>query len=162
EDTKQVIADLTTHEQEAVIAKGGRGGRGNSRFQSPRNPAPAFAENGEPGEDKNIKVELNLIADVGLVGFPSVGKSTLLSVVTADLPGLSEGTHAWAVLRYSFLRHIEPTMVLVHVIDIAAIEGRDPYGDYLTINQELKEYDEKLMKRPQIVVANKMDMRGAE
>ncbi|HLR52849.1 MAG TPA: GTPase ObgE [Candidatus Avamphibacillus sp.] len=193
EDTKQVIADLTTHEQEAVIAKGGRGGRGNSRFQSPRNPAPAFAENGEPGEDKNIKVELNLIADVGLVGFPSVGKSTLLSVVTAakpkiadyhfttlvpnlgvvdtsdhrsfvmaDLPGLIEGAHAGVGLGYQFLRHIERTRVIVHVIDMAAIEGRDPYGDYLTINQELKEYDEKLMKRPQIVVANKMDMPGAE
>lgn len=192
EDTNQVIADLTKHDQEEVIVKGGRGGRGNSRFQSPRNPAPAFAENGEPGEEKNIKVELNLIADVGLVGFPSVGKSTLLSTVTsakpkiadyhfttlvpnlgvvdtqdhrsfvmADLPGLIEGAHEGVGLGYQFLRHVERTRVIVHMIDMAAIEGRDPYEDYLTINEELKEYDQKLMNRPQLIVANKMDMPGA-
>ncbi|MBU5466516.1 GTPase ObgE [Virgibacillus sp. MSJ-26] len=193
EDTDQVIADLTQHEQEAVIVKGGRGGRGNSRFQSPRNPAPAFAENGEPGQERNIVVELNLIADVGLVGFPSVGKSTLLSTVTsakpkiadyhfttlvpnlgvvdtqdqrsfvmADLPGLIEGAHQGIGLGYQFLRHVERTRVIVHIIDMAAIEGRDPYEDYLTINKELKEYDQKLMSRPQLIVANKMDMPGAD
>jgi|SRR5690625_657099 len=193
EDTEQVIADLTQHEQEAVIVKGGRGGRGNSRFQSPRNPAPAFAENGEPGQERNIVVELNLIADVGLVGFPSVGKSTLLSTVTsakpkiadyhfttlvpnlgvvdtqdqrsfvmADLPGLIEGAHQGVGLGYQFLRHVERTRVIVHIVDMAAIEGRDPYEDYLTINKELKEYDQKLMSRPQLIVANKMDMPGAD
>ena len=193
EATEQVIADLTQHEQEAVIVKGGRGGRGNSRFQSPRNPAPAFAENGEPGQERNIVVELNLIADVGLVGFPSVGKSTLLSTVTsakpkiadyhfttlvpnlgvvdtqdqrsfvmADLPGLIEGAHQGVGLGYQFLRHVERTRVIVHIVDMAAIEGRDPYEDYLTINKELKEYDQKLMSRPQLIVANKMDMPGAD
>jgi len=193
ENTKQVIADLTKHKQEAVIVKGGRGGRGNSRFQSPRNPAPAYAENGEPGEEKNIIVELNLIADVGLVGFPSVGKSTLLSTVTsakpkiadyhfttlapnlgvvdtqdqrsfvmADLPGLIEGAHKGVGLGYQFLRHVERTRVIAHIIDMAATEGRDPYEDYLTINKELWEYDQKLMNRPQVIVANKMDMPGAE
>lgn len=193
ENTNQVIADLTKHEQEAVIVKGGRGGRGNSRFQSPRNPAPAFAENGEPGEERDIKVELNLIADVGLVGFPSVGKSTLLSTVTAakpkiadyhfttlapnlgvvdtqdnrsfvmaDLPGLIEGAHEGVGLGHQFLRHVERTRVIVHIIDMAAVEGRDPYDDYLTINKELEEYDYKLMSRPQIIVANKMDMPGSE
>lgn len=193
EETDQVIADLTIHEQEAVIVKGGRGGRGNSRFQGPRNPAPSFAENGEPGEEKHIKVELNLIADVGLVGFPSVGKSTLLSVVTAakpkiaeyhfttitpnlgvvdtsdqrsfvmaDLPGLIEGAHEGVGLGHQFLRHVERTRVIVHVIDMAATEGRDPYEDYMTINDELKKYDERLLNRPQIIAANKMDMPDAE
>ncbi|GAB3050290.1 GTPase ObgE [Virgibacillus ainsalahensis] len=193
EETNEVIADLTVHEQEAVIAKGGRGGRGNSRFATPRNPAPDFAENGEPGKERNIKVELKLLADVGLVGFPSVGKSTFLSVVSAakpkiadyhfttlapnlgvvdtndqrsfvmaDLPGLIEGAHEGVGLGYQFLRHVERTRVIVHVIDMASTEGRDPYDDYLKINQELKEYDAKIMERPQIIAANKMDMPGAE
>ncbi|WP_339214515.1 GTPase ObgE [Ornithinibacillus sp. FSL M8-0202] len=193
EDTEQVIADLTIHGQEAVIAKGGRGGRGNSRFATPRNPAPDFAENGEPGEEKNIKVELKLIADVGLVGFPSVGKSTFLSVVSAakpkiadyhfttlapnlgvvdtgdqrsfvlaDLPGLIEGAHQGIGLGHQFLRHVERTRVIIHVIDMAGTEGRDPFEDYVKINTELKEYDEKLMTRPQVIAANKMDMPGAE
>ncbi|MFS0672932.1 GTPase ObgE [Ornithinibacillus sp. 179-J 7C1 HS] len=193
EDTNQIIADLTIHGQEAVIAKGGRGGRGNSRFATPRNPAPDFAENGEPGEEKNIKVELKLIADVGLVGFPSVGKSTFLSVVSAakpkiadyhfttlapnlgvvdtgdqrsfvlaDLPGLIEGAHQGIGLGHQFLRHVERTRVIIHVIDMAATEGRDPFEDYEKINKELKEYDEKLMTRPQVIAANKMDMPGAE
>ncbi|MFC2948474.1 GTPase ObgE [Virgibacillus sediminis] len=193
EDTEEVIADLTTHEQKAVIAKGGRGGRGNSRFASPKNPAPEYAENGEPGQERNIKVELKLLADVGLVGFPSVGKSTFLSVVSAakpkiadyhfttlspnlgvvdtgdqrsfvmaDLPGLIEGAHEGVGLGHQFLRHVERTRVIVHVIDMASTEGRDPYDDYRKINEELKEYDEKLMNRPQIIAANKMDMPGAE
>ncbi|SHF65708.1 GTPase ObgE [Ornithinibacillus halophilus] len=193
EDTDQVIADLTTHNQEAIIAKGGRGGRGNSRFATPRNPAPDFAENGEPGQERNIKVELKLIADVGLVGFPSVGKSTFLSVVSAakpkiadyhfttlapnlgvvettdqrsfvlaDLPGLIEGAHEGVGLGHQFLRHVERTRVIIHVIDMAGTEGRDPYDDFIKINQELKEYDENLMERPQVIAANKMDMPGAE
>ncbi|WP_010098992.1 GTPase ObgE [Ornithinibacillus scapharcae] len=193
EDTDQVIADLTIHGQEAVIVKGGRGGRGNSRFATPRNPAPDFAENGEPGEEKNIKVELKLIADVGLVGFPSVGKSTLLSVVSAakpkiadyhfttlvpnlgvvdvgdgrsfvlaDLPGLIEGAHEGVGLGHQFLRHVERTRVIIHVIDMAGTEGRNPFDDYQKINNELREYDERLMTRPQIIAANKMDMPDAE
>ncbi|MGX4669722.1 GTPase ObgE [Cerasibacillus sp. JNUCC 74] len=193
EDTNEVIADLTTHGQQAVIAKGGRGGRGNTRFATPRNPAPDIAENGEPGQERMVKVELKLIADVGLIGFPSVGKSTFLSVVSAakpkiadyhfttltpnlgvvdtndqrsfvmaDLPGLIEGAHEGIGLGYQFLRHVERTRVLVHVIDMAAMEGRDPYEDFVKINQELEKYDEKLMKRPQIIAANKMDMPSAK
>ncbi|HLR62595.1 MAG TPA: GTPase ObgE [Lentibacillus sp.] len=193
EDTGEVIADLTEHGQEAVIANGGRGGRGNSRFASARNPAPELSENGEPGQERNIKVELKLLADVGLIGFPSAGKSTLLSVVSAakpktaeyhfttltpnlgvvdtddqrsfviaDLPGLIEGAHEGIGLGYQFLRHVERTRVLLHVIDMAGIEARNPYDDFVKINRELKEYDAKLMERPQIIAANKMDMPGAE
>lgn len=193
EETGEIIADLTLHEQTAVIAKGGRGGRGNSRFATPSNPAPELSENGEPGQDKTITLELKLLADVGLVGFPSVGKSTLLSVVSAarpkiaeyhfttivpnlgmvetednrsfvmaDLPGLIEGAHSGVGLGHQFLRHIERTRVIVHVIDMAATEGREPYEDYLTINKELSEYNLRLTERPQIIVANKMDMPGAE
>ncbi|MBP1947664.1 GTPase ObgE [Virgibacillus litoralis] len=193
EDTQEVIADLTTHGQETVIAKSGRGGRGNSRFATPRNPAPEIAENGEPGQERNIKVELKLLADVGLVGFPSVGKSTLLSVVSAakpkiadyhfttlapnlgvvdtadnrsfvmaDLPGLIEGAHEGIGLGHQFLRHVERTRVILHVVDMSSFEDRDPYDDFVKINQELEEYDNQLMNRPQIIAANKMDMPGAE
>lgn len=191
--TNEVIADLVEHGQRAVIAKGGRGGRGNTRFATPANPAPEIAENGEPGQERDVILELKLLADVGLVGFPSVGKSTLLSVVSsakpkiaeyhfttivpnlgmvetedgrsfvmADLPGLIEGAHAGVGLGHQFLRHIERTRVIVHVIDMAAAEGRDPYEDYLTINRELQEYNLRLTERPQIIVANKMDMPDAE
>jgi GTPase len=192
-ETKEIIADLVEHGQTAVIAKGGRGGRGNSRFATPANPAPELSENGEPGQERDVILELKLLADVGLVGFPSVGKSTLLSVVSAakpkiaeyhfttivpnlgmvetadgrsfvmaDLPGLIEGAHEGVGLGHQFLRHIERTRVIVHVIDMAATEGRDPYEDYLTINKELKEYNLRLTERPQIIVANKMDMPDAE
>lgn len=191
-ETKQIIADLTTHGQRAVIAKGGRGGRGNTRFATPANPAPELSEKGEPGQEREVMLELKILADAGLVGFPSVGKSTLLSVVTAakpkiadyhfttlapnlgvvetedgrsfvlaDLPGLIEGAHSGAGLGHQFLRHIERTRVIVHVIDMSAMEGRDPYEDYVTINKELEEYNLRLMERPQIIVANKMDMPGA-
>ncbi|MBW8350188.1 GTPase ObgE [Bacillus sp. IITD106] len=193
EETKEIIADLVNHGQQAVIAKGGRGGRGNIRFATPANPAPEIAENGEPGQERNIILELKVLADVGLVGFPSVGKSTLLSVVSAakpkiaeyhfttivpnlgvvetgdgrsfvmaDLPGLIEGAHEGIGLGHQFLRHIERTRVIVHVIDMSGMEGRDPYEDYCTINQELKEYNLRLLERPQIIVANKMDMPEAE
>ncbi len=189
----KLIADITKHGQRAVIAKGGRGGRGNVRFATSHNPAPHLSEKGEPGEEKEIRVELKLIADVGLVGFPSVGKSTLLSVVSAarpkiadypfttlqpnlgvvdtedhrsfvmaDLPGLIEGAHEGVGLGHQFLRHIERTRLIVHIVDMASMEGRDPYEDYMKINEELKQYDESLIERPQIVVANKMDMPGAE
>jgi len=192
-ETKEVIADLVEHGQQSVIAKGGRGGRGNTRFATPSNPAPEIAENGEPGQERDVILELKLLADVGLVGFPSVGKSTLLSVVSsakpkiaeyhfttivpnlgmvetedgrsfvmADLPGLIEGASEGVGLGHQFLRHIERTRVIVHVIDMAATEGRDPFEDYLTINRELKEYNLRLTERPQIIVANKMDMPDAE
>ncbi len=193
DETKEVIADLTEHGQRFVVAKGGRGGRGNTRFATASNPAPEIAENGEPGQERYVTLELKLLADVGLVGFPSVGKSTLLSVVSAakpkiadyhfttivpnlgvvetedgrsfvmaDLPGLIEGAHQGVGLGHQFLRHIERTRVIVHVIDMAAIEGRDPYEDYLVINEELKQYNLRLTERPQIIVANKMDMPNAE
>lgn len=193
EDTGQTIADLVTHGQKAVVAKGGRGGRGNTRFATPANPAPEIAENGEPGQERNLTLELKVLADVGLVGFPSVGKSTLLSVVSAarpkiaayhfttivpnlgvvetedsrsfvmaDLPGLIEGAHEGVGLGHQFLRHIERTRVIVHVIDMSGMEGRDPYEDYVTINNELKEYNLRLTERPQIIVANKMDIPEAE
>ena len=193
EDTGNIIADLTKDGQRAVIAKGGRGGRGNARFASSRNPAPKICENGEPGEKFNLRVELKLLADVGLVGFPSVGKSTLLSVVSkarpqiadyhfttivpnlgvvqvkdgrsfvmADLPGLIEGASQGKGLGHQFLRHIERCRVIVHIIDMSGSEGRDPYEDYVTINKELGEYEYRLLERPQIIVANKMDGEEAE
>jgi GTP-binding protein len=190
-DTGEVIADLVEHGQRAVIAKGGRGGRGNIRFATSANPAPEIAENGEPGQERNVTLELKLIADVGLVGYPSVGKSTLLASVTAakpkiaayhfttltpnlgvvdlgeksfvmaDLPGLIEGAHAGVGLGHQFLRHVERTRLIVHVIDMAATDGRDPYEDYKRINEELKLYNMKLEHRPQIVAANKMDLPEA-
>lgn len=193
DDTGNTIADLTKDGQRAVIAKGGRGGRGNARFASSRNPAPKICENGEPGEKFNLRVELKLLADVGLVGFPSVGKSTLLSVVSkarpqiadyhfttivpnlgvvqvkdgrsfvmADLPGLIEGASQGKGLGHQFLRHIERCRVIVHIIDMSGSEGRDPYEDYVTINKELGEYEYRLLERPQIIVANKMDGDEAE
>jgi len=181
------------HGQQYVVAKGGRGGRGNSRFATPRNPAPEVAENGEPGQERYVVLELKVLADVGLVGFPSVGKSTLLSVVSAakpkiaeyhfttivpnlgvvetedgrsfvmaDLPGLIQGAHEGVGLGHQFLRHIERTRVIIHVVDMGGLEGRDPYEDYKTINEELKEYNMRLTERAQLVVANKMDMPDAE
>ena len=187
--TKELIADLVEVDQEVVVAKGGRGGRGNIRFATHKNPAPDIAENGEPGEEFEIELELKVLADVGLVGFPSVGKSTLLSVITsakpkigayhfttivpnlgmvrtqsgesfavADLPGLIEGASQGVGLGTQFLRHIERTRVILHIIDMSASEGRDPYEDYLAINKELESYNLRLMERPQIIVANKMDM----
>ena len=191
-ETGDVLVDLIEKDQEFAVAKGGRGGRGNIRFATPRNPAPEVAENGEPGEDKILLLELRVLADVGLVGFPSVGKSTLLSVVSnarpkigayhfttitpnigmvqvgygdsfvmADMPGLIEGAHSGAGLGIQFLRHIERTRVLLHVLDMSELEGRDPYEDYKTINDELESYNLRLMERPQIIVANKMDMPEA-
>lgn len=188
-ETGALIADLTQHEARAVVARGGRGGRGNSRFASARNPAPDFSENGEPGEVLDVTLELKLLADVGLVGFPSVGKSTLLSAVTsaspkigaypfttikpnlgvvetkdgrsfvmADLPGLIEGASEGTGLGHQFLRHIERTKVIVHLIDISSTDGRDPVEDYHTIRQELALYNEQLMSRPELIVLNKVDL----
>jgi GTP-binding protein len=191
DDTGEVIADLVENGQRAVIAKGGRGGRGNMRFATAANPAPHIAENGEPGQERYVTLELKLIADVGLVGYPSVGKSTLLASVTAarpkiaeyhfttltpnlgvvdlgdrsfvmaDLPGLIEGAHQGVGLGHQFLRHVERTRLIIHVIDMAAVDGRDPYEDYKQINEELRLYNLKLEERPQIVAANKMDLPGA-
>ncbi|MCB4942852.1 GTPase ObgE [Streptococcus mutans] len=190
--TGKVIADLVKNGQEFIVAHGGRGGRGNIRFATPRNPAPEISENGEPGEERELALELKILADVGLVGFPSVGKSTLLSVITAakpkigayhfttivpnlgmvrtksgdsfavaDLPGLIEGASQGVGLGTQFLRHIERTRVILHVIDMSASEGRDPYEDYLAINKELETYNLRLLERPQIIVANKMDIPQA-
>ncbi|MEQ9809462.1 GTPase ObgE [Streptococcus jiangjianxini] len=192
-ETGKVLTDLIENGQEFVVARGGRGGRGNIRFATPRNPAPEIAENGEPGEERRLELELKILADVGLVGFPSVGKSTLLSVVSAakpkigayhfttivpnigmvrtksgesfvmaDLPGLIEGAHQGVGLGTQFLRHIERTRVILHVIDMSASEGRDPFEDYQTINNELESYNLRLMERPQVIVANKMDMPESE
>jgi GTP-binding protein len=193
DDTGETIADLTRHDQQVVIAKGGRGGRGNTRFKSAVNTAPAIAENGEEGQARWVTLELKVMADVGLVGFPSVGKSTLLSVVSAaqpkigayhfttitpnlgmvdlgdersfvmaDLPGLIEGAHTGVGLGHEFLRHVERTRIIVHVVDMSGMEGRDPFEDWTKINEELRLYNVKLADRPQIVAANKMDMPESE
>jgi GTPase len=193
DDTGETIADLTRHDQQVIIAKGGRGGRGNIRFKSAVNTAPAIAENGEEGQARWVTLELKVMADVGLVGFPSVGKSTLLSVVSAaqpkigayhfttitpnlgvvdlgddrsfvmaDLPGLIEGAHTGVGLGHEFLRHVERTRIIVHVVDMSGMEGRDPFEDWVKINDELKLYNAKLADRPQIVAANKMDMPDSE
>jgi GTP-binding protein len=187
-----VIADIIHHKQEVIVAKGGKGGRGNAYFATARIPAPEICEKGEPGEEKDIRIELKVLADVGLVGFPSVGKSTLISVVSAarpkiadypfttlvpnlgvvktkdgrsfvmaDLPGLIENASQGAGLGFQFLKHIERTRVIVHVLDMDANDNRDPYHDYIKINQELATYNPKLMLRPQIIVANKMDLPNA-
>ena len=187
-----IIADINEINQKVLIAKGGRGGRGNCHFVSSRHQAPEIAENGEFGERITVRLELKLLADVGFVGFPSVGKSSLLSVISAakpeiaayhfttlapilgvvkvdenknfvvaDLPGLIEGASQGKGLGFNFLKHIERCRVLVHVIDMASTESRDPYNDYLTIKHELEEYNPSLLKRPQLIVANKMDQDEA-
>lgn len=193
EETGEVLADLTEEGQTAVIAKGGRGGRGNAKFSTSANRAPTFAELGEPGEEKKLVLELKVLADVGLVGYPSVGKSSLIasvsaarpeiaeyhfttltpvlgvvslgeehSFVMADIPGLIDGAAEGVGLGHDFLRHVERTKIIVHVVDASGIEGRDPVEDYYKINNELKLYSDKLAKRKQILAANKMDLPGAE
>lgn len=192
-DTNLIVADLKNKNDEVVVAYGGRGGRGNTAFKTPSNPAPNFSENGEPGEVKYLKVELKMLADVGLVGLPSVGKSTIISMVSkakpkiaayhfttltpnlgvckdklgrsfvmADLPGLIEGASQGEGLGDRFLRHIERTKVIAHVIDMSGYEGRNPYKDYQIINKELADFSEKLLKKPQIIIANKMDLPNAK
>ena len=191
-DTGLIIADLTKKDDRIVVAKGGRGGRGNMAFATHSNPAPSFCENGEPGEIRKVKVELKLLADVGLVGMPSVGKSTIISMISAskpkiaayhfttltpnlgvvrasnnrsfvvaDLPGLIKGASLGEGLGDKFLRHIERTRVIAHVIDMSGFEGRNPYEDYVTINNELKSFNPKILEKPQIIIANKMDIDGA-
>lgn len=192
-ESDRVIVDLKEKGQTYVIAKGGRGGRGNAKFATPTRQAPGFAEPGRKGEERKIKLELKLLADVGLIGFPNVGKSTILSVlsaakpkianyhfttlkpnlgvvrvseeksfVIADIPGLIEGASEGVGLGHEFLRHIERTRVLVHVLDASGSEGRMPVEDFNIINEELFKYNEKLRDKPQILVANKMDMPDSE
>jgi len=187
-ETGKVLVDLTASNQRAILAHGGRGGKGNSRFSTSTRRAPKFAQLGEKGEERSVILELKSIADVGLVGFPNVGKSTILSVLTsahpkiadyafttlspnlgvvkwrehsfvlADIPGLIEGAHEGAGLGHDFLRHIERTRMLVHVVDVSGIEGRDPIQDYHRINFELASFSEKLARLPQVVAANKSDL----
>ena len=191
-DTNLIIADLTKKGDKVVVAYGGRGGRGNIAFATRSNPAPNFAENGEPGEYKKVKVELKLLADVGLVGLPSVGKSTIISkisaskpkiaayhfttltpnlgvvkvdsrsFVVADLPGLIENASLGEGLGDRFLKHIERTRVIAHVVDMGALEGRDPYEDYVLINKELENFNPAILEKPQVIIANKMDMEDAK
>ncbi len=191
-DTGLIIADLTKKDDKVIVAKGGRGGRGNTAFATPSNPAPNFSEHGEPGEERTLKVELRLLADVGFVGMPSVGKSTLLSkisaskpkiaayhfttltpnlgvvktidnrvFVAADLPGLIKGASLGEGLGDKFLKHIQRTRVIAHILDMSGIEGRDPLEDYEIINKELKDFDPNLILKPQVVIANKMDLENA-
>lgn len=190
--TGAVIADLVEDGQEYCAAKGGRGGKGNACYVTSTNRAPTFAEKGEPGENRWLKLELKLLADVGLVGYPSVGKSSIIaqvsaarpeiaayhfttlspvlgvvrldkerSFVLADIPGLIEGAHEGVGLGRDFLRHVERTKVLLHIVDVAGVDGRDPIEDFDKINKELVEYSERLGRRKQLVVANKMDLPEA-
>ncbi len=188
-ETGKVVADLSKPGQEELVLKGGKGGKGNSHFATSTRQVPRFAQAGEEGEEKEVILELKLLADVGLLGFPNVGKSTFLSVVTdakpkianyhfttiepnlgvvktkngdsfviADIPGIIEGASAGVGLGIQFLRHVERTRLLLHVIDVSGTEGRDPVQDFYTINEELKKYSEKLSSRKQIIVANKIDI----
>ncbi len=192
-DTGLIIADLVNKNDSVVVATGGRGGRGNIALATRSNPAPSYCENGEPGEVRKVKVELKLLADVGLVGMPSVGKSTIISkisaskpkiaayhfttltpnlgvvrvrenksFVVADLPGLIKGASLGEGLGEKFLKHIERTRVIAHVIDMAGTEGRHPYDDYYTICNELKQFNEEILNKKQIIIANKMDCEEAK
>jgi GTP-binding protein len=186
--TGELLHDFTSDGERWLAARGGRGGFGNSHFATSTNRAPRYHQEGSPGEECELQLELKLLADVGLVGFPNAGKSTLISVVSAakpkiadypfttlephlgvvdlgefrtfviaDIPGLIEGAHRGAGLGDRFLRHVERTKLLLHLVDVSSIAGRDPVNDYETINQELAAYDENLATRPQIVVATKID-----
>lgn len=192
-ETGVVIADLTKNNEEATICYGGRGGRGNVSLSTRSNPCPSYAEKGEPGEARKVLVELRMIADVGLVGMPSVGKSTILSMISnanpkiasyhfttlspnlgvvktntnedyvvADLPGLIEGASDGIGLGHKFLKHIERTKIIAHVIDMSGEEGRNPYDDYVAIRKELESFSPKLLTKPEIIIANKMDGENAK
>ena len=191
-ETGLIIGDLTKNGEEIIVSYGGRGGRGNVTLATRSNPCPSYCEKGEPGEIRKVKVELRMLADVGLIGLPSVGKSTILSMITnanpkiasyhfttlspnlgvvsmkdfsytvADLPGLIEGASNGVGLGHKFLKHIERTKVLAHVIDMSGSEGREPYDDYVTIRHELEEFSKKLISKPEVIIANKMDIDGAK
>ena len=192
-DSNDLLADLTSVGQSSVLAEGGLGGKGNARYKSSTNQAPRIAEKGEPGQEKGLELELRLIADIGLVGYPNAGKSSILARVSAakpkiagypfttlapvlgvvrvddeknfvlaDIPGLIEGAHSGTGLGDEFLRHISRTRVLIHVIDTASVDGRDPVEDYKNINEELSLYDGRLGELPQVIAANKMDLPPAE
>ena len=191
-ETGAIIGDLTKNGEEVIVAYGGRGGRGNVTLATRSNPCPSYCEYGEPGENRKVKVELRMLADVGLVGLPSVGKSTILSMVTnanpkiasyhfttlspnlgvvtsedysytiADLPGLIEGASNGLGLGHKFLKHIERTKIIAHIIDMSGIEGRNPYEDYLTIRKELENFSPKLIQKPEIIIANKMDIEASK
>jgi GTP-binding protein len=193
EETGRIIADLVTPGKKVVVAKGGKGGAGNQHFATPTRQVPNFAKSGDPGEEINALLELKLLADVGLIGFPNVGKSTILSMVSAaepkianyhfttlepnlgvvridegksfvlaDIPGLIEGAHEGTGLGHKFLKHVERTRMLIHVVDISGSEDRDPLNDFEIINNELKQYNPKLYEKQQVIAANKMDVTGAE
>ncbi len=191
-DTNLVICDLTKDEQECIVAHGGRGGKGNAAFMSNKNKAPYTSELGEPGEERNVLIELKLLADVGLVGFPSVGKSSLISVISAskpkiadyhfttltpnlgvvnagdysyvvaDLPGLIEGSSNGVGLGDKFLKHASRCKIVCHVLDMAQVDQRDVIEDYEIIRKEIKNFDEELFNKKEIVVANKMDLDGSK
>lgn len=192
EQTGRVLADLVHAGQKVVIAKGGKGGAGNSHFATSTRQVPNFAKAGDEGQEFWVILELKLLADVGLIGFPNVGKSTILSMVTAaqpkianyhfttidpnlgvvnidaengfvmaDIPGLIEGAHEGVGLGHQFLKHVERTKLLIHVVDISGSEGRDPIKDFEIINEELKKFNPALYERPQVIAANKMDITGA-
>ena len=191
--TNKVLADLSKEGQKELILSGGRGGKGNSHFATSTRQAPRFAQDGEKGEEKELILELKILADVGLIGFPNVGKSTFLSMTTsatpkiadyhfttlepnlgvvktdygdsfviADIPGIIEGASEGTGLGLQFLRHIERTRLLLHVIDVSGSEGRNPVDDFYKINEELRKYSEKLSRRKQIIVANKIDVMQDE
>lgn len=192
-DTGKILKDFINSGETAFVAKGGRGGQGNARFKSSTHRSPRFAQPGEPGETRTLKLELKLLADVGIIGLPNAGKSTLISTISsahpkigdypfttltpclgvvktgweepfvvADIPGLIEGAHKGAGLGTQFLRHIERTRILIHLIDVSVIDPENPLYPYKTINNELAMYNESLMKKPQIVVLNKLDLHGAK
>ncbi|AEM73185.1 GTPase obg [Caldicellulosiruptor acetigenus 6A] len=192
-ETGEIIADLSREGDRAIVAHGGRGGRGNAHFATSTRQVPRFAEVGEKGDELWVILELKVLADVGLIGYPNVGKSTFLSVATnarpeianypfttkypnlgivyisegesfvlADIPGLIEGASEGAGLGHQFLRHVERTKVLIHIVDVSGSEGREPVEDFIKINEELKKYSPELAQKPQIVAANKMDLPDAQ